>query len=303
MTHGRISNPRMAAAAFNQANSHLQQSYVLASQVQEIEGRKQQRAVEYETAKYALESARDSARKKRDIFAGLVPVQAELESILTDETIDAEMQHRKLVRLSVKYMGEAQTNPAVASALNNTIQASQFGVQQQGRTNSKYTVGKFMEQGGPPELLEKYAKGLGRPLSLEDELPAVDSFKAVTEYKQKLFRSKREEEAEQKQEAKAESTLTAAVSEISRISLVEPDPASGDTRKGPQFKNPMHEAHLDVVVGLVGTGVEQAAYAEASPAEKMAIAGKVAKEFLTNRKSRPLNATGSTRTDISGKDK
>ncbi len=230
--YSNLKAPGQASAFFNRANQGLQQAFVTNSQLQEFDDRARDRRLKYESSRLVLDSAREAARKEKNMLTGLAPIMAEFDNLLSDPDMDADTRRKEHARLSLRYSGEAATNPAVA----NVIRASQYGVEQD-KKNS-FTVAAYAAQGGSPTYLAKQRARQGGVLNPDD--PIDDIVGALEDRDANTFDKyvTKEKEDTANRMAYAEQERTARLlKELGSLEMIV-DPTTG----GRVFKAPGQEA-------------------------------------------------------------
>ena len=279
---GTIKDPHLASAMFQKINKGLQQSYVDNSALEKTDDHKRIRALEFEKSTFALEVARDTARRKNQMHRDLAPVQ----DLLNDIISDPETNHADKVRgIGLVGVNHAAGGPAISAAVRNATNA--LGTEVRPYTVKNYT--------GPPEYLELVQERLGYPLALDTPLDLVEAKK----FEATWLRNRTLSKAEQAQQAKQEERRYKLVVKASELELEKKDLA-GDPDRLP----PGATATLAVVVKSYGTAAEIAEF-EAStkdPAHQLELGRRISNDTLIHPDSRPLNpppgTPGSASSDI-----
>lgn len=291
-TFGRMRNPLHAAAAFASADAGLKQAYVQNAQIREMDEQSRGRRANYETAVFALESARDKARKDRDLLSSLAPLQAELDGALNNPDLDLASRKKLIGGIGIKYGGLSADSPAAA----NMINSARFGLADEDK--KKHTVSKFLEstQGQGVGYLQELEKRLGRPLVEDEEVPYVDSYAWLEKHKASTYASKEGREAADASAKEDRANIEKALDYTKDIKFAK-DPL--DTNKvTDNLADPADEAVLDTLIDRFAFPEEKKAATSARA--KHELAKRIRIDRLTNPANRPLRAApASTRSTVS----
>lgn len=274
-TFGAMRNQRQAAAAYDKATSGLKAAYVQNAQIRALDEQSRNRRIDYETAVYSLESARDKARREREMLTNLAPLQSELDSVLG--LPDADEQRKELGRLGVRYAGVLATNPAANAAYN----AARTGVVDK---EKEYTVGHFMQANGPSAYLKDVEKRLGRPLTATDPLSITEAAEWIEKDRLSDAEAKAKQAARAKEVEEDARNKEKALDSVTSIKFAK-DPMD-DTKTLDTLANPSEEGVLDSIIDSFAFPEEKKAAITAR--DKYALAAKIRLDRLKDRASRPL---------------
>lgn len=274
-TFGAMRNPRQAAAAYDKASAGLKTAYVQNAQIRAIDEQSRNRRIDYETAVYSLESAREKARKEREMLTNLAPLQSELDSVLG--LPDADDQRKELGRLGIRYAGVLATNPAANAAFNS----ARTGVVDK---DKQYTVGHFMQANGPSSYLKEVEGRLGRKLNATDPLDITEAFDRIEKDRLTDAATKANNAARIKEVEDDRQNLEKALDYTDKIKFAK-DPMD-DTKTLDTLADPADEGVLDTLIARFATPEEQKA--ATTVRAKAALAKRIKTDRLTDRARRPL---------------
>ena len=270
---GRIRNPHRAAAVFAQANAGLKSAYVGNAQIREMDEQSRNRRIQYESSVYALESAREKARKEREMLTNLGPLQSELDSVLG--LPDADEQRKELGRLGIRYAGVLAANPAANAAFN----AARTGVVDK---DKQYTVGHFMTAGGPSAYLKEVEGRLGRKLAVTDPLDIGEAYDRIEKDRLTNAETKAKEVARRKAVEEDAAGIEKALDYTDKIKFLKDKTQDLETDN----LDPADEGVLDTVITRFASPEEQKAATTARA--KAALVKKIKTERLMDKARRPL---------------
>jgi hypothetical protein len=158
-------NPTLAANLMNQDTAMAQKAYVQRTAIEQAGMDLKARQMQFESAKFTLDQAREDAARKRNMFTGLSQLQSELNPIMADPNLDSSQRKQAYGQLGVKYAGQAALNPAIANALNAAN--SSLTTQQKDRV----TKLDYFNAGAHPDVLASYEKSIGRSLAANEDVP------------------------------------------------------------------------------------------------------------------------------------
>ena len=272
---GSIRNPHRAAAVFAQANAGLKSAYVGNAQIRALDEQSRNRRVQYESSVYALESAREKARKEREMLTNLGPLQSELDSVLG--LPDADEQRKELGRLGIRHAGLLANNPAANAAFN----AARTGVVDR---EKGFTVGHFMNAGGPSAYLKEVEGRLGRKLTATDTLDIGEAYDRIEKGRLTNAETKANEVALRRAEADAESNREKALDYADKIKFAK-DPMD-DTKTLDTLAEPGDEGVLDTI--LRDFAFPEELRTATTVRDKLALAKKIRQDRLIDKARRPL---------------
>jgi hypothetical protein len=272
---GSIRNPHRAAAVFAQANAGLKSAYVGNAQIRALDEQSRNRRVQYESTVYALESAREKARKEREMLTNLGPLQSELDSVLG--LPDADEQRKELGRLGIRHAGLLANNPAANAAFN----AARTGVVDR---EKGFTVANFVNVRGPSAYLKEVERRLGRKLTATDPLDITEAAEWIEKDRLTDAETKAKEIARRKAEADAESNREKALDYVDKIKLAK-DPMD-DTKTLDTLAEPGGEGVLDTI--LRDFAFPEELRTATTVRDKLALAKKIRQDRLIDKNRRPL---------------
>lgn len=269
---GSIRNPHRAAAVFAQANAGLKGAYAGNAQIREMDEQSRNRRIQYESAVYALESAREKARKEREMLTSLAPLQSELDSVLG--LPDADEQRKELGRLGIRYAGVLATNPAANAAFNS----ARTGVVEK----KNYTVAHFMQENGPGSYLKEMEGRLGRKLSPDDPLDITEAYDRIEKYRLTEAETRAKEIARRKAVEDDAAGIEKALDYADKIKFLKDKAQDIETGN----LDPADEGVLDMIITRFASPEEQKAATTARA--KAALTKKIKNERLIDKARRPL---------------
>jgi len=282
MSYGRIRNPNAAASAFSEADTQLKNAYLQNAQIRAVDEQSRNRRVEYESAVFALESARDKARKERELLTNLAPLQGELDSILSDPAKDHNTKQTLLSKLAIQNAGLISTQPAAAAAFN----AARSGLV---KDDSQVTVASYLNSGrGSSKFLSEYNEEFklanGRDLQASDPLPPVRAFKAAEDDRVAYTKAKADEEERIKRDKERRANMGRALEYSDKIKFAK-DP-NDSTKTLDVLEKSNDAAVLDTILTNFATPeeIKQATTLRA----KADLAARIRIEQLARPESRPL---------------
>lgn len=243
------------------------------------------RQMQFESAKFTLDQAREEAARKRDMFTGLSQLQSELNPIMSDPNLDSSQRKQAYGQLGVKYAGQAALNPAIANALN----AANSSLTNQ----PKDRVSKldYFNAGADPNVLAQYESTLGRSLAANEDVP-VDVYGAGLYAGKELKRS---------EEIKARMGMEALQQKQAGINTVLDTVIKGKLEKNPMdpmkpsniFDSPATEQAALETVTQFGTPEEQQLFQKGTAIDKLNIGQGIAIGIKSGRRlAAPPKPTG-----------
>jgi hypothetical protein len=283
---GSIRNPHRAAAAFAEADAGLKGAYVQNAQIRALDEQSRARRIGYETAVYTLESARDKARKEREMLANLAPLQSELDSVLNNPNLDTDGQHRVLGQLGIRYAGVLATNPAA----NAAFRAAQSGVRD---SEKRFTAAHYLNAGGPPEYLKELEDRWGRSLTAADELPFTEAAERIQAGRLSTAELRAKRSADAKALDRRESGREKALDSVERIRWAKDpmDPA----KTLDVLADPGDELVLDSIIDDFAFPEEKKKVTTLR--DKHALAKRIRSERLADPDRRPLRSRATSAYD------
>jgi len=261
-------SPLMRAGLLQSSVEQGQQTFMKRAAVEQAGMDIKARQMQFETAKFTLEEAREDAARKRNMFGELSKLQEELDPVMKDTTLDSVAKKDIYGQLGVKYAGVAAVNPAVANALNaaNASLSSQ--------PKDRVTKLDYFNAGADPRYLAAYEGEIGRPLGANEDVP-IDIYGAGL-YSGKQLKEQMEQDSKiaqdkfQKQYAGLNKVLDVAI----EGKLVK-NPL-GPTKPSNEFEKPATKAALNVLVGQFGTPEEQKKFEGGSAIDQLTIGQGIA---------------------------
>jgi len=280
-----IRNPLTAAAAFADSSAGLKQAYVQNAQIRALDEASNTRRIQYESAVFSLESARDKARKDREMLSSFAPIQAELSAVMDDPSLTTDQRTKAVGSLAIQHAGSLSTNPAVATAFSyarNSITEDK----------KKFTAYQYMAGGGDAGFLVEMEKRLGRPLTPDDTIPLTEAAVWSENSRTNKATAKLKLEKEEKAAEDDRQNLTHLIRGVSSVRIKDTPVYDAKAGEGPpdiEFENPASGVELGVLIDRFGTPTE-IAEAKKSRRQLLATAAKISGELLTNPASRQPSA-------------
>lgn len=270
-TYGSGMSPRAAAESFGESVGALQSAYVNRMQIRALDEQSRNRRVQYDSAVFALESARDKARKERELISGLTPLQMELDPIVNNPGVSAAERRRQLGVIGVRNAALIGSNDLARVA----YEAASRGITEESR--SKLTVKDFLSTSGGQgaKYLTNYEKEIGRPLTTEDEIPVTKAASWLSEIENKRVSDVQRNRQALKDASERNKRLSGLLGRVSRVQLEVPESLTGTTPQPVKFKDPSDEAYVDSVIQLFATPEELKSHAGADPAAKLSLAKRI----------------------------
>jgi hypothetical protein len=158
-------DPYMAAGMLRENRLNAQRDYMQRAAVEQAGMDIKSRQMQFESAKFTLDQAREDAARKRNMFAGLEQIQSQLTSIASDPNKDNAQKKQEFGIMGINLAGQAALNPAIANALNAAN--SSLTTQQKDRV----TKLDYFNAGAHPDTLAAYEKSIGRSLAANEDVP------------------------------------------------------------------------------------------------------------------------------------
>ena len=261
-------SPLMRTGLLQSSIDRGQQTLMNRSAVEQAGMDIKSRQMQFETAKFTLEQAREEAARKRDMFGELSKLQEELNPVMKDTALDSVAKKDIYGQLGVKYAGVAAVNPAVANALNaaNSSLSSQ--------TKDRITKLDYFNAGADPKLLAAYEGELGRSLEANEDVP-IDVYGAGL-YSGKQLKEQTEQESKaaqdrlQRQYAGLNKVLDVALD--GKLIKNPMDPAKPSN----EFEKPATKEAITVLVNEFGTPEEQKKFEGGSAIDQLTIGQGIA---------------------------
>ena len=155
----------MTASLLESDTAAAQKSYMQRTAVQQAGMDLKSRQMQFETAKFTLDQAREEAARKRNMFGDLAKLQVEVLPIIANATTDYAKSKQDLGLFKAKYAGLATVNPAVAN-LFNAADSSLVNT-----PKDQVTKLDYINKGAHPKALADYETKIGRPLEANEAVP------------------------------------------------------------------------------------------------------------------------------------
>lgn len=252
-----------------QSNTQLaQKSFMQRAELEKAGMDIKARQMQFETAKFTLEEAREGAARKRNMFGELSKLQEELNPVMKDTTLDSVAKKDIYGQLAVKYAGIAAVNPAVANALN----AANSSLSAQ--TKDRVTKLDYFNAGADPRYLAAYEGEIGRSLGANEDVP-VDIYGAglysgKQAKEQEELKSRIAYDAMQKQYAGLNKVLDVAIEGKLLKNTLDPLKPSNE------FEKPATKEAISVLVNQFGTPEEQKKFQGGSAIDQLTIGQGIA---------------------------
>ena len=252
-----------------QSNTQLaQKSFMQRAELEKAGMDIKARQMQFETAKFTLEEAREGAARKRNMFGELSKLQEELNPVMKDTTLDSVAKKDIYGQLAVKYAGVAAVNPAVANALN----AANSSLSAQ--TKDRVTKLDYFNAGADPRYLAAYEGEIGRSLGANEDVP-VDIYGAglysgKQAKEQEELKSRIAYDAMQKQYAGLNKVLDVAIEGKLVKNPMDPSKPSNE------FEKPATKEAISVLVNQFGTPEEQKKFQGGSAIDQLTIGQGIA---------------------------
>lgn len=273
----------------------LMSAFEQQSKIQNIEDQKRQNKMQYDTAVFSLEAAREKARQEREDMTQSLPLQDELTKTLNDTTLDSSTKKRIMANAAISYGANRNTPFLVNAALSGVANEEK----------KKFTVGRFLDSTGQQGAgyIKELQDKLKRPLDEDEEISRVDSYSWLNENQKKEATSKynlaRKEERENEEREGILKTLEYGANKL-KWAKSPTSPMDSDT-----LANPADEQSLDVAIDVFARDEEKAA--AKTQRQKQALVNLIYNERNVNIAKRPMRkplpsqreATASSMTDPS----
>jgi hypothetical protein len=261
-------NPLLRAQLAKSNIESAQRTYMDRANVEQAGMDIKSRQMQFETAKFTLEQAREEAARKRNMFGGLSKLQEELNPVMKDTTLDSATKKDIYGQLGVKYAGEAAVNPAVANALsaaNSSLSA---------QPKDRITKLDYFNNGADPKYLAAYEGELGRSLEANEDVP-IDIYGAGL-YSGKKLKEQMEQDSRyeqnrfQQQYAGLNKVLDVAIEGKLLKNPLDPLKPSNE------FEKPATKEAVTVLVNQFGTPEEQKKFQGGSAIDQLTIGQSIA---------------------------
>lgn len=183
-------------------------------QLESLKDNRKIRELQYDTALFNLEEAKEEARRKRESAKSISVLQQEYDSVLNSD-LSGRQKRAEVGRLGVKFSGIMALDPA--ARLLHDAAASSITMDPR-EEEPALTVDRYVREGGDPAYLENV---LGDTMYDENTvIPPQAFYEGITSTKRQLYKSKAqlEAEAEQSQRTKdlAKAVLSAELEEAEK---------------------------------------------------------------------------------------
>jgi len=237
-----------------------------------------QRQIQFDTAKFSLDQAREDAARKRNMFGELAKLQEQLLPVLKDSTLDFNDKKSLLGQKGVEWAGIAALNPAVANALNSA------NASLSAQPKNRVTKLDYFNKGADPKFLADYETSIGRSLGADEEVPidiygpalyAASEQKKQEELKTRIDYNRAQDEAQARQAG-----INKLVGVALKAKLAKPTMGQPST----EFDEPASKAALTTLTEQFGTPEEKKKFKAANVAEQITIGQGIANGFLSGKR-------------------
>jgi hypothetical protein len=228
------------------------------------------RQMQFETARFTLDQAREEAARKRNMFSDLAKLNEEILPLMQDPTIDNVTRKNIYSQISVKNSALAAINPAVANALNAMNSSISASTQQKDRVTKFDYINNNADLG----MLKAYEDKLGKTLGADDEVP-IDLLAAG---RAKAALDKEERDAERKSLGDREQAQQEGAKELAKTVLAGKliKPLLGTAEAPIEFELPATKEALPILVSQYGTPEEQKQFQKAKVPDQLSIGQRIA---------------------------
>jgi len=284
VTSNRSIRPEVADQLSMQFASNLGSVYETSRKAAEMEQSSKQRQLQYESALFTLDREREKAQRERNMLSSLIPLQQELDRVISDPNSDEYTKQQELGRIGVRNAQLFALNPAAETA----YRAAQMGVVK--KPKEGFTTEEYLRSGGRYEFLKEHEKTLGRPIQTTDVLPTSVAMTGLEKTKAGILsaeESKKRDEETAKLMRERQSTLRELVTKAKP----KQDMYKADLN---EFDTPISETAVAELVGSAGFPEEQKQFGSLDVRGKITLAQQIAAEQLSGRRAfnRQSNAVG-----------
>lgn len=284
--------------SFNEAADKLEGAYINRAQIRGIDEQSRNRRVDYDRSLFALESARDNARKEREHVNEIAPIQAELLGISADPSKTAAQRRRELGVFGVRNATLLTKNPIAESMYRSALN----GAVDDREDNAKFTVEKWISssRGMDDGYLKEVETRLGRPLRLDDELPVSEVIPRLSNLNKKLMEDKDKADRADSSARLREKAREETFGRISRIEIVPgtsvADAKTGKATMGPStLKDPTDDVIISSIIDSAGSPEERMAASELPLEERLRLAKKIQVEIGLGKRNPGGTPAGPTK--------
>lgn len=239
-----------------------------------------QRQIQFDTAKFSLDQAREEAARKRNMFGELIKLQEQILPVMKDSTLDSADKKNFFAQKGVEWAGIAALNPAVANALNSANASLST------QPKDRVTKLDYINRGADPKFLADYETSIGRSLGANEDVP-IDVYgpalyASVEQKKQEELKTRAEYNRAQEEMQAKQAGLNKLV-DMALESTLEKPPL-GQTTPSNAFVKPASKAALATLTEQFGTPEEKKKFKGANAAEQITIGQGIANGFLSGKR-------------------
>jgi hypothetical protein len=235
--------PATAAALSSQFSADIDKSFAQRQEIQDRNSALRGRNLQYETAKFELERAREAAARERNQLAEFAPFAQQLDAIIKDPNRTEETKLRDLGLFG------AQQAPYIA---NNKVAGFSFDAARMAITRDKpaapkFTIGSIVGAGSDASYLKQLSRFKGQPdsaLTADVELTPLEVSEVQRLQLQAVAGGKQQTAAAKQQQIALESLLKSAeAAEFVTFGNTVTD----------EFTNPSAAESIRTLVGIYGS--------------------------------------------------
>lgn len=276
VTANRNIRPEVADQLSMQFASNLGSIYETSRKAAEAEQASKMRQLQYESALFTLDREREKAQRERNMLSSLIPLQQELDRVISDPNTDKYTKQQELGRIGVKNAQLLAMNPAAETAVRSATMSLTE------RPREGFTTEEYLRSGGQYKYLKDFEKTLGRSIETTDVLPTSVAMTGLESSKMDILRS---EEAKKQAE---ESTKLMREREKGLVDLT----TKAKTGVNPitkkelnEFDSPISQAAVAETVNIFGYPEEQKQFGALDVKGQINLAQKIAIEQISGKRT------------------
>lgn len=276
VTANRSIRPEVADQLSMQFASNLGSIYETSRKAAEAEQASKMRQLQYESALFTLDREREKAQRERNMLSSLIPLQQELDRVISDPNTDEYTKQQELGRIGVRNAQLFALNPAAETA----YRAAQMGVVK--KPKEGFTTEEYLRSGGRYEFLKEHEKTLGRPIQTTDVLPTSVAMTGLEKTKAGIL------SAEESKKRDEESTKLLREREKGLVDLT----TKAKTGVNPitkkelnEFDSPISQAAVAETVNIFGYPEEQKQFGSLDVKGQINLAQKIAIEQISGKRT------------------
>lgn len=232
------------------------------------------RDIQFQSAVFTLDKAREDAARERDMLTNLAPFQKQLEGAASDPTLNADERTKAIGILGVQNAGLFATNPAAAQA----FRAATISVTAD--KTPKMTAASYVSLGGDYSHIQDYGKKAGIELTPDTVLPFDTFASGLQKTKEGIAQTKQREKDSDDQQKEIKSRLGTLGTLVNKAEVLTPNPLDKRKTDPTKFDSVQSEGAVKGINSLLATPQEKKELDTMNAAQRIAFAQKLYGEYL-----------------------